>query len=421
MPMRRRRFLSALSALPATMAAGGAAFSLAGLCGSSAALAQGPVPRDLRITGIELIPVRATARTVWLFVRLKTGGGLTGIGEASDAFGYSNTTKADAQRMEQMLARFFDVLNGRSALEIEKFRQEGWTLARENGLISVSAFCAVEQALWDLAGQVLGVPTYQLWGGKVRDRLPVYANINRATRERIPSGFAASGRQALSEGFRAIKAAPFDGYPRNGSASEIRSHVENGIACVMALREAIGEGVQLMIDCHSFFDVPASIALAKRLEPAKLSWYEEPLPPERVAETRQIKEAIAQPMAGGEILFAVEGFAELCRQKAVDVIMPDAKFCGGLLEMTHIAAMAFAHQVSVAPHNPSGPVCTMATVQACAGMRNFQILEMQWGEVPWRGELLNPPELFTGGEIRVPTEPGFGIRFSERVARAHPI
>lgn len=95
-------------------------------------------------------------------------------------------------------------------------------------------------------------------------------------------------------------------------------------------------------------------------------------------------------MAGGETLFAVKGFAELCRQHAVDVIMPDAKFCGGLLEMAHIAAMAYAYGVEVAPHNPSGPVCTMATVQACAGMRNFRILEMQWGEAPWRGELLDP-------------------------------
>lgn len=385
------------------------------------AAAQNPSSRDLRISAFELIPVRATDRTAWLFVRLRTRGGLSGLGEASDAFGYANTSKADALRMEQTLARFYALLEGNSALDIERFRQRGWAMAESEGLLTVAAFCALEQAMCDLAGQALGVPSYQLWGGKVRERLPVYANINRATRQRTPEGFAGSARRALAEGYRAFKAAPFDGYPRKGSDAEIRSHVENGIACVMAIREAVGDSAEVMIDCHSFFEVPAAIELAKRLEPAKLAWYEEPLPPERVAETRQIKQAITQQMAGGETLFAVKGFADLCHQQAVDVIMPDAKFCGGLLEMAHIAAMAYAYGVEVAPHNPSGPVCTMATVQSCAGMRNFRILEMQWGEAPWRGELLDPPEAFTGGEIAVPAAPGFGVRLRDSVVAAHPL
>ncbi len=381
--------------------------------------AQGTPARDVRISAFELIPVRATERTVWLFVRLRTRGGLSGIGEASDAFGYANTSKADAQRMEQTLTRFYELLEGKSALNIEAFRQRGWGMAQEQGLLTVAAFCALEQAMCDLAGQALGVPSYQLWGGKVRDRLPVYANINRATKPRNPAGFADAARRAMAEGYRAFKAAPFDGYPTKGSDAEVRSHVENGIACVMAIRDAVGDRADVMIDCHSFFEVPAAIKLAKQLEPAKLAWYEEPLPPTRVTETRQIKQAISQPMAGGEILFAVKGFAELCRRQAVDVIMPDAKFCGGLLEMGHIAAMAYAHGVEVAPHNPSGPVCTMATVQSCAGMRNFRTLEMQWGEVAWRGELLDPPEVFAQGEIAVPTGPGFGVRLKGSVAAAH--
>ncbi|MDZ7639107.1 MAG: mandelate racemase/muconate lactonizing enzyme family protein [Bryobacterales bacterium] len=404
--MKRRHFLSAL---PATLPFVVPAFS------------QSAKTKDLRIAGMELIPVRATERTVWLFVRLRTEGGLTGLGEASDAFGYSNTTREDLARMEQIFAEFYPLLNGGSALEIERFRQKGWSRAKLGGLPHVTAFCALEQALWDLSGQALGVPCYQLWGGKVRDRLPVYANINRATRQRNPQGFAESAKRAVAEGYRAIKAAPFDGYPRTGSAAEIAGHVDNGVACVMAIREAVGDDVRLFIDCHSFFTVEAAIKLAKRLEPARLGWYEEPLPPTQVAKTKQIKDAISQPMAGGEFLFAVEGFAELCRQRAVDIIMPDAKFCGGLLEMSHIAAMAFAHGVAVAPHNPSGPGCTMATVQVCAGMRNFEILEMQWGEAEWRGELLDPPEIFANGEIAVPDAPGFGVKLSDAVAKRYAL
>jgi galactonate dehydratase len=135
----------------------------------------------------------------------------------------------------------------------------------------------------------------------------------------------------------------------------------------------------------------------------------------------QIRQSIKQPMAAGEMLFGVDGFTPLCRRRAVDVIMPDVKHCGGLLSLSRIAAMADADGVSVAPHNPSGPVATAASVQACAGMKNFRILELQWGEVPWRTDLVDPPELFEGGFIRVPSRPGFGIRLNESLLKAHTL
>lgn len=118
------------------------------------------------------------------------------------------------------------------------------------------------------------------------------------------------------------------------------------------------------------------------------------------------------------MLFGVEGFLPLCREQAVDVIMPDVKHCGGVLEMKQIAAMAAAHGVMVAPHNPAGPVSTAASVQICAGMKNFQILELQWGEVDWRGDLLEPRETFEGGRIRVPDGAGFGVQLNEAVLRS---
>src|SRR5215469_11190630 len=118
-------------------------------------------------------------------------------------------------------------------------------------------------------------------------------------------------------------------------------------------------------------------------------------------------------MAAGELLFGTKGFSALCRRRAVNVIMPDVKHCGGLLEMTHIAAMARDEGVDVAPHNPSGPVSMAASVQICAGMPNFRILELQWGEAPWRSELVNFAEKFESGTIRVGETPGFGITLNE--------
>jgi len=374
----------------------------------------------LRVTGVELLPVRATSRTVWLIVRLRTDAGLTGLGEASDAFGFANTTVQDAARMEAELRGFFEIIKGQSPLEIGAYRQRGGPIAAKGGLATATAFSAIEQALWDLAGKALDVPTYALFGGKLRDTLPVYANINRATTARTPAGFAATARAAVKDGFRAVKGAPWDGFPPAGSSPAlVEAAVENGIACVAAMRDAVGPDVEVMCDCHSFFDVALAERVAKRLEPAKLSWYEEPVAPERIEETREIRRRIQQPMAAGEVLYGVAGFAPLSRNRTVNVIMPDVKHCGGLLELTHIAAAAEQDGVEVAPHNPSGPISTAANVQVCAVLKNFRLLEFQWGEIDWRHDVVSPAERFENGTLRVPDRPGFGIELDERVVRAH--
>jgi galactonate dehydratase len=374
----------------------------------------------LRVTSLELLPVRATARTVWLIVRLGTDAGITGLGEASDAFGFANTTNADAARMQAELRRFFRLIEGRSPLEVGLYRQQGEPLAAKDGLVAATAFSAIEQALWDLVGKALDVPAHALLGGRVRQRLPVYANVNRATTPRAPAGFAAAASAAVRDGFRAVKAAPFDGFPAPGSpASSIEAAVEDGIASVVAMRQAIGPDVELMIDCHSFFDVPLAERVARRLEPQNLAWYEEPVAPERIEETREIRRRIRQPLAGGEILFGVAGFASLSRDQTVNVIMPDVKHCGGLVELTRIAAVADAYGVTVAPHNPSGPVATAASVHVSAVLKNFRVLELQWGEVSWRQDVLSPPERFEKGTIQVSERPGLGIELNEAVVRAH--
>jgi galactonate dehydratase len=377
---------------------------------------------QVRVTSLELLPMRATARTVWLFIRLGTDKGLTGLGEASDAFGFANTSQKNAAQMESELRTLFKLVEGKSPLDIAAYRREGERLVAGRGLIPATAYSAIEQALWDLAGKALDVPTYALFGGKLRDSLPVYANVNRATQPRTPQGFAAAALAAVKQGFRAIKAAPFDGFPPPTSKPDvIDAAVESGIASMVAMREAIGPDVELMVDCHSFFDVALAERVARRLEPQNLAWYEEPVAPERVEDTLEIRRRIKQPMAGGEILFGVAGFAPLCRTRAVNVIMPDVKHCGGLLELTRIAAMAEADGVEVAPHNPSGPVSTAASIHVCAVLKNFRLLEFQWGEVDWRHDVVQPRELFEGGSIRVPDRPGFGIELDDRLVRAHPV
>jgi galactonate dehydratase len=384
-------------------------------------LGAGAVIPRLRVTGFDLLPIRATSRTVWLIVRLRTDAGLIGLGEASDAFGFANTTTANAETMRAQLRTFFGLIEGRSPFEVESYRQRGERMARQ-GLVPATAFSAIEQALWDLAGRALDIPTYTLLGGKVRDALPVYANINRATNPRTPDGFAAAARRAVADGFKTIKAAPFDGFPPPGSSTgQIARAIDTGIVSVKAMRSAVGPSIGIMIDAHSFFDVEQSVAVADRLAPYDLTWYEEPVPPEKVDETLAIKQRIKQPMAGGEVLFGLAGFSPLVRRHSVDTIMPDVKHCGGLLELTRIAALAAEEGIMVAPHNPSGPVSTAASVQVCAGMKNVNYLELQYGEVSWRSDSLVPPERFVSGMIEIPDRPGFGIELNEDVIRSRAL
>lgn len=373
-------------------------------------LPLGQAELGLRITEMEVIGVRATMRTNWIFVRLTTNDGQTGLGEAS----------VNRRLNLPELSGFFNLVRDRSPFEIERYRQAGWATASTGNRQQATAFSAIEQAQWDLVGKSLGAPVYDLVGGRLLDELPVYANINRATTDRSPNGFAISAQQAVADGFRAIKAAPFDGFPSlDQSRAEIEAATELGVHCIEAMRTAIGPDIDLKIDAHSNFDVALAIDVATRLEPQRLSWYEEPVPPTDLDSTMAIKNGIRQTMAGGEFLFGVEEFLPLCQNRAVDIIMPDVKHCGGVAEIRRIATVADLYDVLVSPHNPSGPVSTMVSAQVCAGLPNFDILEYQWNEVPWRGDLVDPPERFSEGILQVPDGPGYGVTLNNTVVREH--
>ena len=181
----------------------------------------------------------------------------------------------------------------------------------------------------------------------------------------------------------------------------------------MCIRDSI------KIDAHSFFDTELAIAVAQELEAANLSWYEEPVAPTQTEDTRIIHDAISQTVAGGEFLFGVDGFKPLCEAKAVDIIMPDVKHCGGVWELIKIAALAETHGIKVSPHNPSGPISTAVSAALCAATPNFDILEYQWGEQSWRNTLVEPSESFHDGSIIISDQPGFGIVLNEKVLEQH--
>ena len=366
--------------------------------------------RNVQVRNMEVFTVSVTNRTNWIIVSLTGSNGIKGIGEAS----LGRRTELNE------LNQFYRLVEGESAFNIQQYRQRGWGQASAGQRGLATAFSAIEQALWDLIAKSLEVPFYNLAGGRLRSHLPVYANINRATTEREPRGFADSAERAVAEGFKSIKAAPFDGFPALDSpVLEIQAAKQLGIDCIYAMRERVGGDIAIKIDAHSFFDTQMSIDIAKELEAANLSWYEEPIPPTQVENTKLIHDATAQVLAGGEFLFGVEGFRPLCERNAVDIIMPDVKHCGGMWEAIKISTLAETFGVKVSPHNPSGPISTAASVALCATLPNFDILEYQWGEQPWRSSLVEPMEQFINGTIAVSGEPGYGISLNQRVLENH--
>ncbi|MEI6948388.1 mandelate racemase/muconate lactonizing enzyme family protein [Paraflavisolibacter sp. H34] len=379
----------------------------------------------LKITGIDVHVVQVNQRGNWVLIELKTNKGLTGLGEASQ--GSAGTSAEGQAAIRSELAAFFELVRDQSPFDIEKYRQKGWHRARASRLAH-TAFSGIEQALWDLKGKALGVPVYQLLGGKVRDSIRTYANINRATNVKDANGrrpvaaFRENAEKAVQRGFRAIKMAPFDEMKAldQSEESRVQADIDHALSCIEGVRQTIGEGVELLVDVHSHLDQPLGMETARRVAPYRLFWLEEPVNPEKfVAVTRAIKEVGGQPLAGGESIFGREGFAPLVQAGALDIVMPDVKHCGGILELTYIAALAGTAGLQVAPHNPSGPVATAASAAVCAGLSNFSILEYAFGEVPWSPELVLPFEQFVNGEIPVSDLPGLGIELNRQVLKKH--
>lgn len=364
----------------------------------------------MQITDIEPVVIHVNHRGDWLFLLVHTDAGLTGIGEASHS---SN----DALLLD-LLARIKAQLIGQSALNIHMLWQKLASL--EAGRVGQTLLSGLEMALWDLFGQAVGQPIHALLGGALRKRIRLYANINRHVQERSPAGFADAARQAVAEGFTAIKLAPFDelaarDHIRTGPNAAWRAGVER----VRAVRRAIGDAVELAVDCHSRMEQSEAIIVGHELADCKLFWYEEPVHHRLPEGLAAVTSAVPMPTASAESLFGVEEFRPFFERHVVDVIMPDVKHAGGLLESKHIAEAARMNQLLVAPHNPSGPVASVASGHLCATLRNFYILEYAWGEVDWRAQLLEPAEQIVDGHLLLSDAPGLGHRLNPILVNQH--
>ena len=354
----------------------------------------------LKIANIETEIVQVNHRGNWVFVKVHANDGRVGVGEASHG--------RDDTRIQDIINTLKSSLVGWDPFQLEAFHQRFYHGSESHSYHT--ALSGIEHAMCDLIGKALDIPSYQLLGGKCREKIRLYANINRATLDRTPSGFATNAARAVADGFTAIKCAPFDDVSvANLSRGTLTPAICTGIDRIRTIRAAIGADIDLMVDCHSRFNPGILIQVAKELEDLHLFWIEDAVSLDNLDAFAYMSQSIGIPIATGERLRTLTDFDRLLTQTNVDYILPDVKHVGGISGLKRIATLAAARNVMVTPHNPSGPVATAASVQCMASVPNFAILEYAWGEVDWRASLIDPPEEIVDGFIEVPSGAGLGI------------
>jgi galactonate dehydratase len=357
--------------------------------------------------------------TAWTFVQLDTDEGITGFGEASNFPGNGSLIVGDALR------RIREFVVGEDPREITRlwhklFRKAAYLGPRG---LPTAVVSGVDIALWDLRGKALGCPVYELLGGKVRERVPLYANGWFAGCE-SPDDYVAAARQVVAAGHSAIKLDPFlemrpfhTGY----LAGQISpAGEEQGVSIVAALREALGPAVEILIDAHGHYNVPTAVRLAKRLEPYRIGWFEEPVPPESVTALRAVREQVSLPICVGERLYTRWDFLPVLEQRLADYLMPDVVWTGGISELLRIATLAETYHVPISPHNAMGPLQILAGAHVGMTAPNFYRLEHSVWAIPDYQACLREPIQFNGGFVELTDRPGLGCDLDLEFLHAHP-
>ena len=356
--------------------------------------------RDMKITGFKTFLVDAQ-RANFIFVKIQTDAGYEGLGEA--------TTEWSERAVVAAIEEAGEFLIGKDPFATDYListmhRNSYW----RTGAVLRSALAGIEAALLDIKGKALGVPVYQLLGGKHRDTVACYGNgwfSGAITAE----DFANKATEAVAMGFRGLKWDPFGAAYLEMARPERNRTVE----IVEAVRAAVGPDIDLMIEVHGRLNVPTAIAMARALAKFEPRWLEEPVPPESIDALADVRANSPIPIATGERYCEPERFMEVICKRAADILQPDIIHVGGMLEAQKIAAMGHARFLPIAPHNPTGPVANAMTLQVAASIPNFCILETIAVDVPWRKEIVEESLVFSNNEITVPDLPGLGLELNE--------
>lgn len=373
----------------------------------------------MKITAVETHVCHARMRN-WIFVKVRTDqDGLWGWGEATLEW----CTRAVVGAVEDIA----QLIVGEDPTRIEylwqmMFRQHFW---HGSDVVRATAISGIDLALWDILGKIHGVPCHKLWGGPVRDYVRTYCHLGGGKMEDFYDTDPADAKRfgdlavkAVEEGFTAFKTMAV---PETMPIEGLRP-VKYAEACVRAMREAVGDDIDIMVDCHARPSPRMGLRFATVLEPYGLYWFEEPCWPESIEGLAEIQHAVSTPIATGERLISQHGFRELVERRAVSILQPDITHCGGLSEARRIAALAELHRMALAPHNPQGPVSTAASLEFGFATPSYIICESVHLDVPWRQDVVSEGFVVErqGRIVRPGSRPGLGIEINEVEVRKHP-
>lgn len=374
-------------------------------------------PTDLKITDVKVAYLRGGGR---MFVKILTNQGLIGYGEGVDAVGGAY----------HLARRFGFQLRNQNPLNVhrlfDQIRKGGVFSGAQAGMY-VAVLTAIETALWDVAGKALGVPVYQLLGGKFRDSVRVYMDTalyqNQLPK---PEDFATAAKEAVSMGMTAVKfdldqgndPNKYDRYNWTAGPAEIQRMYDQ----MAAARQAVGPNIDICADMHGRYDFPTAQRVAKILEPLNLMWLEEPIPAENVDAYAEIAKSTSTPICVGENVYLGYGFRPYLEKGAADIIMPDLQKAGGLGEGQRIANLANLYYVPFAPHMVASYLGAMAAAHVCASVPNFMILEWQiyyHKDAMWKEIVKFEGEFVEKGFIKVLDKPGIGVDLNEEALKKY--
>ncbi len=373
----------------------------------------------MKITAIETIVCHARMRN-WVFVKVRTDQeGLYGWGEATLEW-HTRSVVGAIEDLAQLLI-------GEDPTRIEHLWQMMWRqhFWHGSGIVRSTAIAGIDLALWDILGKSHGVPCHKLWGGLVRNFIRLYCHLGGGDLENFyntpidnAQKFAELAQQAVADGFTAFKSMavpptmPIEGLMPIKAAE----------ACVSTMREAVGNQIDIMVDCHARPSPAMGIQFAKALEPYGLYFLEEPCWPENIEGLAAINATVSTPIATGERITNLFAFRDLFAKRACEICQLDITHCGGLTEARRVAALADAYRIALAPHNPQGPVSTAASLEFGFAQPNYIICESVHADVPWRDDIVEEGFLIdkTSRTVAPNTKPGLGISINEKEVRKYP-
>ena len=356
----------------------------------------------------------------WILVKLTTSNGITGWGEC-----YASSVGPDAMRavIKDVFERH---MAGENPEDIELMFRRAYSsgFTQRPDLTVMGAFSGLEIACWDILGKARERPVYALLGGRMNERVRTYSYLYPLAHHNLtdfwtaPDQAAESAADLVARGYTAVKFDPAGPYTMRGGHSPAMSDISMSVAFCKAIRETVGDKADLLFGTHGQFTTSGAIRLGRAIEPYQPLWFEEPVPPDAVAEMAKVASAVSIPVATGERLTTKAEFAPILRAGAASILQPALGRAGGIWEMKKVAAMAEVYNAQMAPHLYAGPVEWAANLHLATSIPNLLIAETI--ETPFHDALIKGSIRVENGFVRLSDTPGLGIEVDEALARATP-